>query len=140
MAQQMANGMHGEHDGAREGPLKILITGAGIGGLTAALALRQQGHEVTVRGAQASRACQYTEGHYQLFEQSRFANETGAAIHLAPNCNGILRRLGLYAENIGGNVMLGVGSRPFSELLGFSTKSCAHRPIRSLKSTHQSVN
>lgn len=32
-----------------EKPLKILIAGAGIGGLTAAVALGQQGHEVTVR-------------------------------------------------------------------------------------------
>jgi heterodisulfide reductase subunit A-like polyferredoxin len=32
-----------------DGPLKILIAGAGIGGLTAAIALGQQGHEVTVR-------------------------------------------------------------------------------------------
>jgi hypothetical protein len=45
----------------------------------------------------------------KLFEQSEFANETGAAIHLAPNCNGILRRFGLFAEKIGANDMLGVG-------------------------------
>lgn len=32
-----------------ETPLKILIAGAGIGGLTAAAALGQQGHDVTVR-------------------------------------------------------------------------------------------
>ncbi len=37
----------------------------------------------------------------QLYEQSKFANETGAAIHLAPNCNGILRRYGIFAEAIG---------------------------------------
>ncbi|KAK4986152.1 hypothetical protein LTR50_005524 [Elasticomyces elasticus] len=95
MDQQNTNGAYAgdtanrSHIAARERPFKILIAGAGIGGLTAAIALRQQGHEVI------------------LFEQSRFANETGAAIHLAPNCNGILRRLGLFAEDIGGNLMLG---------------------------------
>lgn len=31
-------------------PLKVLIVGAGIGGLTAGIGLRRQGHEVTVRG------------------------------------------------------------------------------------------
>lgn len=40
-----------------------------------------------------------------MFEQSRFANEVGAAVHLAPNSNGILRRWGLYAETFGANPM-----------------------------------
>ena len=70
------------------GPLKIVIIGGGIGGLTAALALRQNGHDVVV------------------LEQWDGSNETGAAIHLAPNSNGVLRRLGLYAETIGANPML----------------------------------
>lgn len=65
--------------------LKILIVGAGIGGLTAAIGLRKQGH------------------HVQIFKQSRFATETGAALHLAPNANGILRRLGLFPEDFGAN-------------------------------------
>lgn len=64
-------------------PLHILIAGAGIGGLTASLALRRHGHHITV------------------FEQSRLANEIGAAINIAPNCNRILRRLGVFLEDHG---------------------------------------
>ncbi|POS68756.1 hypothetical protein DHEL01_v212850 [Diaporthe helianthi] len=64
-------------------PLKVIIIGAGIGGLSAAVGLRKNGHQV------------------DLYEQSRFANETGAAVHLAPNANGLLRRWGIFAEDFG---------------------------------------
>jgi 2-polyprenyl-6-methoxyphenol hydroxylase-like FAD-dependent oxidoreductase len=64
-------------------PLRITIVGAGIGGLTTALYLRHNNHTVT------------------LLEQSRFANELGAAVHLAPNANGLLRRIGLIPEDHG---------------------------------------
>ncbi|PYI32280.1 hypothetical protein BP00DRAFT_306429, partial [Aspergillus indologenus CBS 114.80] len=57
--------------------LRILIAGTGIGGLSAAIALRQAGHIV------------------EIFESSRFATELGAAIHLPPGANGILRRYGI---------------------------------------------
>ncbi|CAK7234558.1 hypothetical protein SEUCBS140593_008984 [Sporothrix eucalyptigena] len=67
--------------------LHVVIIGAGIGGLTTAVFLRKNGHRVT------------------LLEQSRFANELGAAVHLAPNANGILRRIGIYAETLGANPM-----------------------------------
>ncbi|KAF4339639.1 3-hydroxybenzoate 6-hydroxylase 1 [Fusarium beomiforme] len=70
-------------------PLNILIVGAGIGGLTAALGFRQQGHKVT------------------LFERSQLAKEVGAAIHLAPNCHGILKRFGIFPETFGANPVEG---------------------------------
>jgi 2-polyprenyl-6-methoxyphenol hydroxylase-like FAD-dependent oxidoreductase len=77
-------------------PLKVLIVGAGIGGLTAAIALRNQGHDI------------------QIFEQSHLATETGAAIHLAPNANGLLRRLGIFAEEFGANPMERVSYFPMT--------------------------
>ncbi|KAI0911784.1 hypothetical protein F4823DRAFT_623271 [Ustulina deusta] len=69
----------------RPNPLKIAVVGAGIGGICVAIALRRQGHEV------------------ELYEQSRSASEIGAAVHLSPNANGILRRWGLLAETFGAN-------------------------------------
>jgi salicylate hydroxylase len=55
----------------------IVIAGAGIGGLTAALALAQQGF------------------HAIVCEQSRMPEETGAGIQLSPNASRILIGLGL---------------------------------------------
>ncbi|OHW92982.1 FAD binding domain-containing protein [Colletotrichum incanum] len=81
------------HDFPR--PLKVAIIGAGIGGLSAAIGLRRQGHQVD--------AFVFNFDGLQLYEQSRLANETGAAVHLAPNSNGLLRRWGIYAETFGAN-------------------------------------
>src|SRR5918993_576532 len=55
----------------------VAIIGAGIGGLTAALALLRAGFDARV------------------FEQARTVSEIGAGIQLAPNCTRVLRRLGL---------------------------------------------
>ncbi|MFK4101633.1 FAD-dependent monooxygenase [Streptomyces sp. NPDC019531] len=57
--------------------MRAIVVGAGIGGLTATLSLRQAGHAVT------------------LVEQSRRFTEIGAGIQLAPNATRVLRRLGL---------------------------------------------
>jgi salicylate hydroxylase len=66
-------------------PLNVIIVGAGLGGLFAAIAFRKAGH------------------HVHIYESSRFAVETGAAIHLPSNVNGLLRRYGMFPENYGAN-------------------------------------
>ena len=57
--------------------LKVVIVGGGIGGLTAALALRRQGHALTV------------------FESSSWLQETGAAVGIPPNAARVLIELGI---------------------------------------------
>lgn len=57
--------------------MKILIAGGGIGGLTAALCLARNGHEV------------------EILEQAPDMTEVGAGIQLSPNCTRVLHDLGL---------------------------------------------
>jgi salicylate hydroxylase len=59
------------------GSLRIAIIGGGIGGLTAALALRARGVDVTV------------------FEQAEVLREIGAGVSLHPNAARLLKRIGL---------------------------------------------
>src|ERR1700757_2452152 len=58
-------------------PLRLAVIGSGIGGLTAALSLRQAGVEVDV------------------YEQTPELTEGGGGINMGPNAVRILRRLGL---------------------------------------------
>jgi 2-polyprenyl-6-methoxyphenol hydroxylase-like FAD-dependent oxidoreductase len=57
--------------------LNIAIIGAGIGGLSAALALRARGMNVTV------------------FEEAEFPREAGAGLSIPPNAAVLLKRTGL---------------------------------------------
>ncbi|KUL92322.1 hypothetical protein ZTR_02366 [Talaromyces verruculosus] len=68
-------------------PLKVVIVGAGIAGLSAAIALGKQGHDVVI------------------LEKSRFAKETGAAIHLPPNCTALLKWMDINPEDFGGTLL-----------------------------------
>ena len=60
--------------------LKVIVVGAGLGGLTAAAALSQRGIAVT------------------LLEQSSQLGEIGAGVQLAPNAMKVLRALGLEQQ------------------------------------------
>ena len=63
--------------------MKVLISGAGIGGLAAARALIADGHEVTV------------------FEQATELRHGGAAVTLWPNGTGVLSELGVSLDGAG---------------------------------------
>ena len=60
-----------------EKSLRILIVGAGIGGLTAALALRRDGHDV------------------EIYEQASQLAELGAGVQISANGARVLFALGL---------------------------------------------
>ncbi|KAJ7791856.1 FAD/NAD(P)-binding domain-containing protein [Mycena olivaceomarginata] len=65
-------------------PLNISIVGAGIGGLTAAIALRKNGHNV------------------QIFETTEIKTEIGAAVAVQANSLRVLDHLGVSKENLKG--------------------------------------
>ncbi|KAF8130426.1 hypothetical protein K438DRAFT_1788711 [Mycena galopus ATCC 62051] len=65
-------------------PLTISIVGAGIGGLTAAVAFRRHGHNV------------------QIFEASEIKTEIGAALGVQANSLRVLDHLGVLRENLKG--------------------------------------
>src|SRR6202035_354370 len=60
--------------------LQIAVVGAGVGGLTSALALSRQGHSVRV------------------FEKGRELREIGAAVSLWPNALAALDRVGIEGD------------------------------------------
>lgn len=66
-------------------PLNVIVVGAGIGGLAAALGLLKAGHNV------------------QLFEKSKFKNEVGAAISLDGNLAGPFEQLNFSPDKHGAN-------------------------------------
>ncbi|KAJ6561871.1 hypothetical protein B0H19DRAFT_1259512 [Mycena capillaripes] len=70
-------------------PLKVSIVGAGIAGLTAAIALRRNGHLV------------------QIFEASEIKTEIGAGLGVSPNSARVLNHLGVCRDNLKGTLFSG---------------------------------
>ncbi|KAI1746717.1 putative salicylate hydroxylase [Xylaria castorea] len=71
--------------------LRIIIIGAGVGGLTSAIALRRMGH--------SAMSLTNTSNLYgKIFDRSMFASELGAAISLSPNGARVLASLGFSFE------------------------------------------
>jgi salicylate hydroxylase len=71
-------------------PLRVVVIGAGIGGLAAAAALRRAGAQV------------------EVYERSRALARVGAGLQLAPNATRALRGMGLLPQ------VLAIASRPES--------------------------
>jgi salicylate hydroxylase len=61
-------------------PLKVIIVGGGIAGLTTAIGLKRAGHDVTI------------------LEQVRGIAEVGVGIQMAPNAARIMGRFGLLEK------------------------------------------
>lgn len=77
--------------------LNIIVVGAGLAGLTAAISLRQAGHTVRVR-PMFSKLLIASSHTLQIFEKSKFAAEVGAALGLTPNGAQVLKPLGFSLE------------------------------------------
>ncbi|KAI1639469.1 hypothetical protein F4809DRAFT_638501 [Biscogniauxia mediterranea] len=105
---KITNGSHPQNPPVHDcpAPLKIVIVGAGMGGISAAIGLRRNGHHVEVCFQLFSHTFQDFLWQKPLVSSTSnlgLPAETGAAIHLAPNANGLLRCWGIFAETFGAN-------------------------------------
>jgi salicylate hydroxylase len=89
-------------------PLNISIVGAGIGGLTAAIALRKNGHNVQVCRFSSIAAPPSLTWLAQIFETAEIKAEIGAAVAVQANSLRVLDHFGVSKENLKGVPWKGV--------------------------------
>ena len=106
MAERTPNGYE-QHVPRPSRPLRVIIIGAGIAGLTLGIVLRKNGHEVQVSHKDPHLDLLLTLP--EIYEQSRFAQELGAAVHMAPNAHGLFKTLGVDLAATGANEVQFVG-------------------------------
>jgi hypothetical protein len=53
---------------------------------------------------------------YQILEKSKFSKETGAAIHLPPNCTALLKWMDVDPTTFGGTLLRAVCDSEFLDL------------------------
>ncbi|KAJ7067388.1 FAD/NAD(P)-binding domain-containing protein [Mycena amicta] len=89
-------------DSTRPAPLQVTIVGAGIGGLSVAIALRKAGHHHTALLVRETECCM------QVFESSEIKTEMGAGIGFQANSIRVLKSLGYKRENMRGGAFEGL--------------------------------
>jgi hypothetical protein len=109
---------NGNGNGPSHGPtpLKVVIVGAGIGGLVSSLVYFSPWRMININESQTAAVSLRQAGHdVTILESSCFSQEIGAGLLIAPYCNGSLKRLGIDLvadENIGGNENTGCSIWP----------------------------
>ncbi|KAJ6485323.1 FAD/NAD(P)-binding domain-containing protein [Mycena vitilis] len=104
-------------------PLRIVVVGAGLGGLAAAVSFRRQGHRVEVIQADAP-------DNLKVFESSCMNKEIGAAITVQANAMQVLEYLGYEKDNLKGVDFFGARRKTvrFSAVGGEGATQLFHVP------------
>jgi salicylate hydroxylase len=82
----------------QENPLHVIVVGAGLGGLAAAIAIRQSGHDVTICEQAPALGEVCIQPSSLPSSTDRGINQVGAGIQIPPNSARVLERFGVLDE------------------------------------------